>query len=483
MAVVLGLDLGTTTLTAVALDPADGHLLASATAINQAETTAPANKAKGWSEWDAQAIAQAACRCLAEVGRRLGPRKSDVAGLGITGQQHGVVIVDSMVRPLAPFINWQDRRGDQEQPGFGKTYVQRAVDLAGADAPARTGCRLAAGYLAVTLYWMKATQVLPPTGTACFIVDYFGALLTGQRPATDATCAASSGVLDIRAGQWDQTMLTALGLPPQLLPEVRPSGALLGALTADSAAATGLPAGLPIFVGIGDNQASFLGSVADRRDTVLVNVGTGGQVAVWTEGCHTDRLLETRPFPCGGYLLVCAGLCGGRSYAALERFFRQVGAGFFSSKDESPLYERMNQLAAAVPRGADGVRCEPFFTGTRHQPELRAGWSGISAETLTPGHLTRALLEGMARAFRGGYEAIVRQTGRTMTSLVGAGNGLRENPVLAQIVAEEMGMAMRVPRHREEAAYGAALLAAVGTGACRDLTAAGQLIRYQDAGP
>jgi sugar (pentulose or hexulose) kinase len=479
MPAVLGIDLGTTTLTALALDPASGDILASATAPSSAETTAPADKARAWSEWDIQIMARAALGCLGEVARRLGPHASAVAGLGITGQQHGGVIVDDALRPLTPFINWQDRRAEQEQPGLGKTFVQRAVERVGEGAPPRTGCRLAAGYLAVTLFWMKEMGVLPQTGTACIVTDYFGALLTGQKPVTDATCAASSGVLDLRTGQWDPALLAALGLSAELLPEVRPSGELLGHLTADLATATGLPAGLPVYVGIGDNQASFLGSVADRADTLLVNVGTGGQVAVWTAGCHTDPLLETRPFPGEGYLLVCAGLCGGRSYAALESFYRKVGEQLFGLKESRPLYALMSQLAATAPRGAGGVRCEPFFTGTRHQPELRASWSGIATETLTPAHLTRALLEGMARAFRTGYEAILRQTGRPMARLVGAGNGLRENPLLAHIVAEEMGLPMQVPRHREEAAYGAALLAAVGTGACRDLTAAGRQIRYE----
>jgi sugar (pentulose or hexulose) kinase len=356
--------------------------------------------------------------------------------------------------------------------------VQRAVELAGPDAPPRTGCKLAAGYLAVTLFWMKETGALPGAATACFLMDYFAAWLTGRRPVTDATCAASSGALDLRRGEWDSAILAALGLPRALFPEIRPSGEPLGGLSRDAADRTGLPAGLPVFVGIGDNQASFLGSVASRTDTVLVNVGTGGQVAVYTEGLHQDALLETRPFPGGGYLLVCAGLSGGRAYAALEGFFRQVGVQLCGLPEGRPLYQAMNALAAAVPPGAGGVRCEPFFTGTRHRPELRASWGGLSAETFTPGHLTRALLEGMARAFREGYEAIVRQTGRPAAHLVGAGNGLRENSVLARVVAQELALPLQVPRHREEAAFGAALLAAVGTGACPDLAAAGRLICY-----
>jgi sugar (pentulose or hexulose) kinase len=478
MSIVLGVDLGTTTITALALDSNSGDILACCTAGNQAETTSPADKARGRSEWDPRAIATTACTCLQGVADPLGARRGELVGIGLTGQQHGVVIVDAELAPQTPFVNWQDRRGEETHPRAGKTYVRLASELAGAEAPRRTGCRLAAGYLAVTLFWMKETNVLPTTGTACFLVDYFAALLTGQKPVTDPTSGASSGVLDVATGDWDTAALAALGLPRPLLPEVRSSGERLGGLSATLAQETGLPAGLPVFVGIGDNQASFLGSVAHRDDTVLVNVGTGGQVAAYTERLTYDPLLETRPFPHGGFLLVSAGLCGGGSYAVLERFFRQVGSQLLGVRDGAPLFAAMNQLALGVSPGADGLRCQPFFTGTRARPELRAAWTGVSATNFTPAHLTRALLEGMARAFEGGYEEIAKYTRSPARHLVGSGNGLRENPVLAQTVAEMFGLPLLFPRHREEAAYGAAVLAAAGAGLFPDLASAGRLIRF-----
>src|SRR5262249_15183034 len=163
----------------------------------------------------------------------------------------GVVVVDDALTPLTPFVNWQDRRGEDRYPGGGTSYVARAVELAGEGAPRRTGCLLAAGDLGVTLFWMKETGASPRPGTAWFLMDYFGALLTGRKPVTDATCGASSGLLDVSAGDWSAALLAALGLPGALLPEVRPSGDRLGGLTAAAAEATGLPAGLPVFGGIG----------------------------------------------------------------------------------------------------------------------------------------------------------------------------------------------------------------------------------------
>jgi sugar (pentulose or hexulose) kinase len=479
MPLVLGLDLGTTKITAVAVDTRSGELAACCTLPNHADITAAADKSRGYSEWDARRIVETACACLKGVAETLGKRGGEAAGLGITGQQHGMILVDERLEALTPFINWQDRRANQHIPGTTQTYVERALDLAGQDAPQRAGCRLAAGYLATTLFWMKETGALSANGTACFLMDLVGATLTGVKPVTDATCGASSGLFNVAAGNWDADLLRALGLPRTLLPDVRPSGAFLGGLTGSMASTTGLPQGLPVFVGIGDHQAGFLGSVGDPAAAVFVNVGTGAQVATYTDRYTWDPILETRPFPRGGYLLVSAGLCGGATYAVLERFFHLVGSQILGAELREPLFPLMNKLAAEIPAGAGGLRCEPFFVGTRVHPELRASWSGMAVENFTPAHMARALLEGMARSFHGGYELIMRQTSQTCRRLVGAGNGLRENGVLANLVAEAFGMSLLFPRHREEAAYGAALLAAVGAGLFPDLATAGGMIEYE----
>jgi sugar (pentulose or hexulose) kinase len=420
MPIILGVDLGTTKITALAMETGRGDVLARAAAPNQAEITSPADKARGYCEWNARQIVDIACACLRQIAIQLADRENELLGIGITGQQHGVVMVDDRLTPLTPLVNWQDRRGEEVIPGTNQTYAERAVQRVGPEAPRRAGCKLAVGYMGVTLFWMKETGILPANGTACFMMDYFASWLTGKQPITDATCAASSGLLNVALGDWDQDALVALELQRSLFPEVRLSGERLGGLTSEAAAATGLPAGLPVFGGIGDNQASFLGSVGNPADSVLVNVGTGGQVAVFSDRFIWDALLETRPFPRGGFLLVSAGLAGGASYAALERFFREVGVQLFGVKAEEPLFQQMNQLACNIPPGADGLTCSPLFSGTRAKPELRASWQGASVSNFTPAHLTRALLEGMAQTFREGYEIMVKSTGCRAAGLVGA---------------------------------------------------------------
>jgi sugar (pentulose or hexulose) kinase len=480
MPLLLGVDIGTTTITGLALDTESGGLAAVHTTANDGDTTSAADKTRGRSEWDATRMVQRASECLRAVTEQLGSRRGDCVGIGITGQQHGVVLVDGERKPLTPFFNWQDRRGLDPCPGTQGSFVDQAVALVGKEASQRTGCRLATGYLGTTLFWMDVQGRLPRGATACFLGDYLAAQLTGERPVTDPTHGASSGLFDVPRRAWAKDLIDALKLPAGLFPEVREAGQSLGGLSKAAADPLGLSAGVPVFVAIGDNQAAFVGSVADRQRSVLVNVGTGAQVAAYAEQFVYAPPLETRPFPIQGNLLVNAGLCGGRSYALLERFFQNVSETVLGTRLHESLYEAMNRLAEAAPAGADGLRCVPLFTGTRANPELRGEWTGISPENFTPGHLVRALLEGMARVFHDGFELICQATGVKYLQLVGSGNGLRENSSLSQIVAKEFALPLGFPPIREEAALGAAMIAGVGAGVFADLTAAGKVVESRE---
>jgi len=273
---VIGIDLGTTTITALAVDTRTWEITASHT-VPAPRLDAP----PGRSESDADAIVAAGLGLLG----RLPPG----AGVGITGQQHGVLVVDDDQRPLTPLIGWQDKRADG-------VVLERARSLVG-DTAARTGCRLSNGYGAVTLFALKEEGRLP-RGRACTLMDYFASSLHGTPPVTDPTCAASLGCFDVVRGGWDDEILRALGLPREMFPEVRPTRTHLG-----------------------DNQASFLGSVTAPDATVLVNVGTGGQVSAYSADFRIADAIEARSFPGGGYLLVSAGLCGGASLVALSALF------------------------------------------------------------------------------------------------------------------------------------------------------------------
>jgi sugar (pentulose or hexulose) kinase len=479
MSVIVSIDLGTTKITSLAVDVEQGTILARGTVLNDADVTRNVDRSRGRSEWDAGQIVQLGCQCLRDVAERLGERRQEVVGVGITGQQHGVVLVDSKSEPLTPLINWQDRRGHDAMQATGRSYLETARELLGETAVERTGCRLHPGFSGLTLFWLKENGLLPAAGRACFIMDLFGAVLTGSPPITEPSCAGSSGLLNVRTRSWDREAIGALGLPQGLFLEIREADQTIGPLSATAAETTGLPAGIPVFAPIGDHQASFLGSLRNIREDVLVNVGTGAQVAVYTDADRFAPPVELRPLPIRKNLLSNVGLAGGWSYQVLENFFRSICRDVFQVDSASAVYETLNRLAAAVPRGCDGLVCDPHFSGSRSDPNRRGAFHGVTPQNLTPGHFARAVLEGMAHSLAEGYRSIPGSGKRPHRRVVAAGNALRENDVLRESVRDAFGLPLAFTRHREEAAFGAALTAAVGAGVFPSLEEAATLIEYE----
>ena len=473
---LIGLDIGTTSISAVALDPASGRQLAHHTVANHAGSS----PAPGLAELDIAQLFDLTVQCLAGLVAQAALPPSAIQGIGVTGQQHGVALMRPDAIPAAPAITWQDLRVQQSLPGTDTPVLERFIAAAGGrDAFRNTGCLPAAGFLGPSLYWLTLQDALPdPPVTACFVPDAVVSFLTGAPLVCEPTLAASSGIFDIRANQWEWTLLERLKLPARLFPPVGRAGDVMGGLRRELAEAVGLTPGTAVTIALGDNQASFIGSAQEPGRSLLLNVGTGGQISARTDRFHTIPGLENRPFPGGQYLLIGGGLFGGRSYAYLQHFFQQVGSQFLDAEMPADLYTRMTELATSVPAGSDGLRCEPFFTGSRTDPALRASFSGLSPDNFTPGHLARALLEGMADGFYAFFEQMKAAVG-TPPFLVGAGNGVRQNPLLARILARRFEMPLLIPSHTEEAAVGAAIAAAVGLGLFTDLdTAATALLDY-----
>ncbi|MBC7234287.1 MAG: hypothetical protein H5T69_00480 [Chloroflexi bacterium] len=474
----LGLDLGTSTLSAVVLDVTDGRVVCSHTKDN----TAAYRPGPGRAELDLDRLRTQLFDLLAEVVELLADCQEEVGAIGVTGQQHGTALLGSDLKPLAPAITWQDRRVEERPAGASMNYLERFIAKAGGEvAFGPLGCRPAAGYLGPTLFWLRAQGRLPGEARACFIPDAAVTWLTGQPPVTDPTDAGSSALYNVLEGRWAWELIDRLGLPRALFPEVRPTGSLAGGLGPEVAARVGLPAGLPVAVALGDNQASFLGSVAEPARSLLINIGTGGQISAQIDAFRRLPGFDTRAFPPDAdgrprYLLVGAGYFGGRTYAYLRDFFGQVGRAFFGASGDEPLYDVMNRLAAEVPPGAEGVRCEPLFTGSRDEPHRRASFTGLSPDTFTPGHLARALLEGIALGYGQLYAAMRPLIGER-EQLVGAGNGLRRNPLLADILSAALGLPLQLTEHEEAAAYGAALVAATAVGLLPHLDKAAALLR------
>ena len=478
MPLLLGIDLGTTKTTCVAVDSESGQIVASVARRTKGNITSDEARKQGRSEWDAAAVLQSAFDCLSDVAGHSAVANRQIGSLGVTGQQHGMVLVDSELKPLTPLINWQDQRGNEAIPGRNASWVDEARDQVGDEAVLRLGCRLNSGFLGTTLFWLNEQGLVPQGSRACFIMDLFVATLTGGHLLTDPSVAGSGGILNILTRDWDDDAIKALNLHRDLLPAVREADRPAGVIS--NAGTHSLPEGILVAVPIGDHQASFLGSVADRRSSVLLNVGTGAQVAVFTEGTNFSPPVELRPFPIQGNLLSNVGLTGGWSFQVAENFVRQLGVALFGADADQPLYDRLTELAEQAEPGSEGLRCVPTFSGTRSDPHQTGVFTGMTPHNLTPANLFRSVLEGMADNYRHAWNQITEITGPPPQSpiLVGAGNGLRENPVLAAAVAQAFGTSAAATQHREEAAFGAALIGGVASGVLASLDSAGRLVRY-----
>ena len=448
---VIGLDLGTTTLSAVVVDCDTGAVREALNVPNGADLAprSPFERAQ-----DADVIAGRALGLVAELKDRYA-----VDAIGIDGQMHGILYLDAAGNALSPLFTWQDGRGGE--PFGGATYAE-ALSL-------RTGHPMATGFGLTTHFWHVMNDAVP-NGTArlCAICDYVGMRLTGRRaPLTHVSTAASLGLMDAESGGWDAAAIRRAGMDESVLPEVTDAFAPLGR---DAG-------GVPVACGIGDNQASFIGAIRDMAGTVLVNMGTGGQVSMLAGGAIADPELETRPLGDGQRIVVGSALCGGRAYALLEGFLRSC-AGLIGPVD-GPLYEAMNRVALEHLDDADLPDVDTRFNGTRANPGMRGSITGIGTGNFDAPRLVAGTVTGMAREMRGLYDAMLAGGRAPARALVGSGNAIRRNPALKRAFEKTFGMEMRIPAHAEEAAYGAALYAMTAAGIVGSLDEAQGLICYR----
>ena len=428
---ILGLDIGTTTVSAVVVE--DSKVLASLTRANGSFLPAE----NPWEKVQNPGfILEVALGSVKELYTQF----PDIARIGVTGQMHGIVYLDASGSPVSPLYTWQDGRGDLPYDN-GETYAAHLSRV--------TGYPLATGYGLVTHYYNLQNGLVPANAVRfCTIHDYVAMVLAGQTaPVTEASDAASFGMFNVEKGCFDLAALEKAGIAPALLP----------AVAADPCVGS-YQGSVPVYVAIGDNQASFLGSTGGDLNCMLVNVGTGSQFSVYTPKYMACPGLETRPFPGGGYLLVGASLCGGRAYALLEQFFRQTVEMAIGTAPDS-CYDGMASLLAGSAKPADIPAVTPLFQGTRQDPTLRGHIDGLSTENLTPLHLIWGMMEGMAGELHDMY-LHYRNAGGSDVSLIGSGNGLRKNIHLQNCFQEMFGKSLTMSECNEEAATGAAQFAA-----------------------
>jgi xylulokinase len=458
MTVAIGVDVGTTGAQAVAVDD-QGRVVASAASEYPLLTPRP-----GWTEQDpttwwrgVQEVLSAAVKAVDDAGEV-------VAGVGLTGQMHGSVFLDSAGDVIRPALLWNDQRtAKQCQDITERVGGDRLVEITG--NPALTG------FQAPKILWLRdeepeayerVEQVLLPK-------DFIRRRLTGEF-ATDASDAAGTLLLDLAARDWSGEVLDALDLPARWLPSVYESPEQTGVVSDEVAREVGLPGGVPVAAGGGDNAAAAIGTAVTRGGVMSSSIGTSGVLFAHADETTIDPSGRIHAFAHsvpGRYCLLAVTLSAGGSL----RWWRLVtGAD----------YDELVAEAETVPPGSEGLVFLPYLTGERTphlDPEARGAFVGLTARH-TRAHLTRALMEGVLFSLRDGLE-VMRDLGVRPTEIRATGGGATA-PLWLQLQADVYGGAVQRLQIEEGAAYGAALLGHVSAGTFSDVAEATAVVRTLD---
>ena len=435
---IAGIDIGTTTISGIVLEDKKEkrpEILETKTIQNDCFI-------QTGHEWeriqDAQQIlkkAEALLDCFIN-------KYPDIKRVGLTGQMHGIVYVDEQGKCVSPLYTWQDSRGNLCEDKLPLTEEIRE----------KYKIRTASGYGIVThIYNMRHNLVPESAVSFCTIMDCFGMYLTGRKtPLMHVSNAAGIGFFDGSKMCFETEILEKEGVHKSWLPE-----------TCMEIRELGLYKNCTVTTAIGDNQASFLGAAGTWENTALINMGTGGQISILSEKFFETDGIEARPFLDGKYLLAGASLCGGKAYALLEQFFRKFMKE--ARGIEEPLYEIIEKLAwkgkELNARQSENrrLKIETTFDGTRTDPEISGSVMNLFSDNFTPEYFAYGVLEGMSRELYQMYQIICQGTGIKVNRIAGAGNGLRKNPVLCEIIKEMFGAELAVTECEEEAAFGAAM--------------------------
>lgn len=456
---LIGLDIGTSGCKGLLVSP-EGQVLAAHSAEYPLLTPRP-----GWSEQEPEAWWKAATGVLKRLIGRAEELGVEVLALGLTGQMHGSVFLDAEGRSIRPALLWNDARTALEcQEIEERVGPRRLREIAG--NPALTG------FQAPKILWLRKNepeayarvrQVLLPK-------DFIRYRLTGGF-ATDASDAAGTLLLDLARRDYSREILQALEIPPDWLPKVHEGPQVTGQVSAEAARQTGLPQGLPVIAGGGDNAAAAVGSGVVREGTASVSVGTSGVIFAHSDRPSVDPEGALHAF-ChavpGKYHLMGVILSAGGSL----RWYRdrlageEVAAAKGAGRDP---YELLMEQAAGVPPGAEGLYFLPYLAGERTphlDPHARGAWVGLSLAH-RKGHLVRAILEGVSFALK---DSLVRieALGVHPVALRTVGGGMR-SPLWREIIAATLQAPLQGLEVEEGPAFGAALLAGVGAGAYRDV--------------
>ncbi len=471
MRYLLGIDIGTTAAKALLLKES-GQVVAISSSDYPLSTPRPL-----WSEQKPEDWWQATCACFRQIQKAVGFRPEQVAGIGLSGQMHGLVLLDQNGSVLRPAILWNDQRtGAQCERITRLVGFERLLDL--------TGNPVLPGFTAPKLIWIHENEPEMFAQTKHFLLpkDYVRFRLTGEY-FTEVSDASGTSLFDVKRRTWSQAMFDALNIPISWAPHCMESVEITGRLSPTAASECGLAAGTPVVGGGGDQAAQAIGTGLTREATVSVTLGTSGVVFAPTNSPRTDphgRLHSFCHAVPGMWHVMGVMLAAGGSL----RWYRDVFADNEKAKAAElgiDPYELLMAEAAKAPTGCEGLVFLPYLSGERTpypDPNARGAFVGITLRH-AKSHMIRAVLEGVGFGLGDSMELI--RTQGIEPRLVRVSGGGARSALWRQILADIFGTEVATVSVTEGAALGAALLAGVGVGVFADVSSACECTIREDS--
>ena len=454
MEYVIGVDLGTSG-TKTVLFSTDGQPLASKTI--EYPLYQPQN---GWAEQAPEDWWHAACGSMKEVISKSGINPKDIKGIGISGQMHGLVMLDKAGNVLRKSIIWCDQRTAAEcEEITNKVGASRLIELTA--NPALTG------FTASKILWVRNNE--PEIYEKCAHIllpkDYVRYMLTGEF-ATEVSDASGMQLLDVPNRCWSDEVLSKLGIDKSLLAKVYESPEVTGKVSAQAAELCGVPAGTPVVGGAGDNAAAAVGTGTVQDGIAFTTLGTSGVVFAHTDKLSIDPKGRVHTFCCavpGAWHVMGVTQAAGLSLKWFRDNFCDAEMVAAKGLDKDPYY-LMDKQAERIPIGAERLLYLPYLMGERTphlDPNCRGAFIGLSAMH-TKQHLLRAVMEGVVYSQRDSVE-VLRGMGVKINDMLACGGG-GTSPLWRQMLADVYGCPVKTVVSKEGPALGVAILAAVGTG-------------------
>jgi xylulokinase len=456
----LGIDIGTSGTKTLLMDQV-GKVLAEANAEYPLHQPKP-----GWTEQSPQDWWDATVKTVRVVMSSAGLKPQDVKAIGLSGQMHGSVFLDKQNQVIRPALLWNDQRTGAEcdeitqRAGGRKSLIKLVAN------PALTG------FQAPKILWLrnhepknfaKLHKVLLPK-------DEIRRRLTGDY-VTEVSDASGTLLLDVVKRKWSNKLLSKLDLDESLLPRVVESEDVTGTLTKEAAELLGLTAQCKVVGGAGDCAAGAIGTGVVRAGILSTSIGTSGVMFVYSDEPQYDSAGRLHTF-ChavrGKWHMMGVNLTSGGS---LQWWIENIVQGLSGIAPED-VYKEATKEAAAVAAGSNGLLFLPYLNGERTphaDPSARGSFVGLNL-THTRGHMTRAVMEGVTFALRDSL-AIIEGLGVPVKEIRASGGGSK-NPMWRQMQADVFGKKISTLKVEQGAAYGVALLAAVGDGAYRNIVEA-----------